>query len=67
MTKKKFGPYTVESSRQDKVFFPDADITKGDVIAYYEKIAEFMLPHLKDRPLILRRFPDGIEAEGFFQ
>jgi bifunctional non-homologous end joining protein LigD len=67
MTKKKFGPYTVESSREDKVFFPDADITKGDVVAYYEKIAEFMLPHLKDRPLILRRFPDGIEAEGFFQ
>jgi bifunctional non-homologous end joining protein LigD len=67
MTQKKFGPYAFESSREDKVFFPEAHITKGDVIAYYEKIAEFMLPHLKDRPLILRRFPDGIEAEGFFQ
>lgn len=67
MMQRKFGPYAFESSREDKVFFPEANITKGDVIAYYEKIAEFMLPHLKDRPLILHRFPDGIEAEGFFQ
>jgi bifunctional non-homologous end joining protein LigD len=67
MTQRKFGRYAFESSREDKVFFPEANITKGDVIAYYEKIAEFMLPHLNDRPLILRRFPDGIEAEGFFQ
>jgi bifunctional non-homologous end joining protein LigD len=67
MTQRKFGSYAFESAREDKIFFPNDHITKGDVIAYYEKIAEFMLPHIKDRPLILRRFPDGIQAEGFFQ
>jgi len=49
------------------VLFPDAGITKGDLIDYYERIAERMLPHLADRPLVLQRFPDGIEREGFYQ
>lgn len=51
----------------DKIFFPKAKITKGDVIGYYEKIADFILPYLKDRPLSLRRNPNGIAEEGFFQ
>ena len=67
MTHRQFGPYVFESSNENKIFFPDCDITKGDVIAYYEKIGEFMLPFLKDRPLTLHRFPDGIQAEGFIQ
>ena len=67
MTHRKFGPYAFESSNESKIFFPDCDITKGDVIAYYEKIGEFMLPFLKDRPLIMHRFPDGIQTEGFIQ
>ena len=67
MTQKRFGPYAFESSRQDKAFFPDSGISKGDVIAYYEKIADVMLPHLKARPLVLQRFPDGIATDGFIQ
>jgi bifunctional non-homologous end joining protein LigD len=67
MTKMTFGPYAFETSNEDKVFFPDSKITKGDVIVYYDKIAEFMLPYLESRPLNLHRFPDGIDAEGFFQ
>jgi len=67
MTLRNFGPYAFESSNENKTFFPDCDITKGDVIAYYEKISDFMLPFLKDRPLTLHRFPDGIQAEGFIQ
>lgn len=51
----------------DKVFWPIDKITKGDVIAYYEAIADFILPYLKDRPESLRRNPDGIANEGFFQ
>ncbi|HYM91222.1 MAG TPA: non-homologous end-joining DNA ligase [bacterium] len=51
----------------DKVFFPDLGLTKGDVIGYYRRIAPYLLPHLRDRPLTLRRWPDGIAGESFFQ
>jgi bifunctional non-homologous end joining protein LigD len=67
MTIARFGPYSVELSSTDKPLFPDSDITKGALIDYYRKIAEVQLPHLRDRPLTLHRFPDGISAEGFFQ
>jgi bifunctional non-homologous end joining protein LigD len=63
----KFGKYTVETSNTDKVFFPDEKITKGDVIEYYHKIADSMLPYLKNRPLAMQRFPDGLDGESFFQ
>jgi bifunctional non-homologous end joining protein LigD len=67
MIQRKFGPHIFESSREDKVFFAGAGVTKGDVIAYYEKVSETMLPYLKERPLTLQRFPDGVESEGFIQ
>lgn len=67
MTARRFGPYSVELSREDKVLFPGSGITKGDLIGYYEKIADVMLPHVKNRPLTLHRFPDGIGREGFYQ
>ncbi len=51
----------------DKVFFPERGYTKGDVITYYRRMAPYILPHLTDRPLSLRRFPDGIEGKDFFQ
>src|SRR5690606_25590579 len=57
----------VEFSNLDKVFFPKEGITKGDIIRYYDSIADYILPYLKDRPQSLRRTPDGIEKEGFFQ
>lgn len=62
-----FGRYVVQTSNEDKVFFPDAGITKGDLIDYYRQVAETMLPYLRHRPLTMRRFPDGIEGEGFYQ
>lgn len=62
-----FGKYKVELSNTEKILFPDDGITKGDVIEYYRKISEVMLPHIKGRPLTLQRFPDGIGEEGFFQ
>lgn len=51
----------------DKVYFPEAGLTKGDVVAYYRQVAPWILPHLADRPLTLRRFPDGIHGAEFFQ
>ncbi|GAB1516508.1 non-homologous end-joining DNA ligase [Actinophytocola sp. KF-1] len=54
-------------SNLDKEFFPDAGLSKGDVIEHYRRVAEEMLPHLRGRPLTMRRYPDGIEGGGFFQ
>jgi bifunctional non-homologous end joining protein LigD len=54
-------------SNLDKVYWPEDGYTKGDLLAYYEKIAPYILPHLKDRPIVLHRFPNGIEGEAFFQ
>jgi len=62
------GDRTVELSHLDKAYFPGDDpITKLDVVDYYERIAEYMLPHVAGRPLILQRFPDGIGDSGFYQ
>jgi bifunctional non-homologous end joining protein LigD len=50
-----------------KVFWPAEGYTKGDLIAYYEQVAPLMLPYLRDRPLVLTRFPDGISGKSFYQ
>ncbi len=57
----------VEISNADKIIFPQKKITKGDMVSYYERIAPLMLPFLKDRPLTLQRFPNGIDESGFYQ
>lgn len=62
-----FGPHVVRPSNTDKPFFPDAGITKGEVIDYYRRIADIALPHVVGRPLTLQRFPDGIGQDGFYQ
>jgi bifunctional non-homologous end joining protein LigD len=51
----------------DKLFFPDEKITKGDLLAYYRSVADVLLPHLRDRPITLVRYPDGITGKHFFQ
>lgn len=56
-----------EPTHLDKVFFPKHKYTKGDLLAYYEAIAPFILPYLKDRPLSMNRMPDGITGMNFFQ
>lgn len=63
----KLGKYNVEIINPDKVFFPKSGIPKQDLISYYKNVADCMLPYLKDRPLTLHRFPDGIGKEGFYQ
>lgn len=57
----------VEVSNPDKIFWPKEKITKGDVIAYYDEMAEYVLPYVVNRPQSMRRTPDGITKEGFFQ
>jgi bifunctional non-homologous end joining protein LigD len=57
----------VETTHPDRVLFPDDGITKGDLVSYYAEIAPIMLPHLKGRPLMLQRFPRGIDEQGFVQ
>ena len=54
-------------SNLDKVLFPAVGFTKGQLIDYYVRIAPVMLPHLRDRPVTFRRFPDGVEGQGFFE
>ena len=54
-------------SNLDKVLYPEAALTKRDVIGYYAAIAPVLLPHIADRPLTLRRYPDGVFGESFFE
>jgi bifunctional non-homologous end joining protein LigD len=56
----------VRLSNQDKVLFPEAGFTKGDMVDYYRRIAPVLLPHLASRPVTLNRFPDGTGEAGFF-
>ncbi|MGH7374293.1 MAG: DNA ligase D [Candidatus Rokuibacteriota bacterium] len=60
-------PARLQPTNVKKVFWPAEGLTKGDLIAYYERVAPLMLPYLKDRPLVLTRFPDGITGKSFYQ
>lgn len=57
----------VPFSNLDKVFWPDEGYTKGDLIEYYRAISPWLLPYLRDRPVVLTRYPDGIAGKSFFQ
>jgi bifunctional non-homologous end joining protein LigD len=56
----------VRFTNRNKVFWPEAGYTKGDLIRYYEEVAEHLLPYLHERPLHMRRFPDGIGGKSFY-
>jgi bifunctional non-homologous end joining protein LigD len=60
-------PPTVTFSNLKKVFWPAEGYTKGDLIEYYRAIGPWLLPYLRDRPLVLTRYPDGIEGKSFYQ
>ena len=57
----------VKLSNLDKLFWADLGITKGDLIDYYTAVAEVLVPHLRERPFTMRRYPDGAEGKAFFQ
>jgi bifunctional non-homologous end joining protein LigD len=54
-------------SNLDKVMYPETGFTKGQVIDYYTRVAPVLLPHLRDRPLTLKRYPDGVEGQHFYE
>ena len=54
-------------SNLNKIYFPESGYTKRNLFAYYYRMADFILPFLRDRPLVLRRYPDGIKGQAFFQ
>jgi bifunctional non-homologous end joining protein LigD len=57
----------VDVTNLDKIFYPKAGFTKGDVIDYYVRVSSVLLPHLKDRPITLKRYPDGVEGFFFYE
>jgi bifunctional non-homologous end joining protein LigD len=58
---------TVEVSNLNKVFYPETGFTKGQIIDYYVKVSPVLLPHLKDRPITLKRYPDGVGGFFFYE
>lgn len=61
------GGHTLEVGNPDKVLFPDVGVTKRDLVDYYARVAEHMVPHTRGRAVAMHRFPDGIGGHGFFQ
>jgi bifunctional non-homologous end joining protein LigD len=63
----RIGPHDVPVSNADKPFFPEAGLTKGDLVQYYLDVATCALPHLRRRPFHMKRFPNGVDGEFFHQ
>ncbi len=61
------GGQKIEVSNLEKVFYPETGFTKGNVIDYYIRVSPFLLPHLKNRPITLKRYPDGVEGFFFYE
>jgi bifunctional non-homologous end joining protein LigD len=60
-------PGGIEPSNLDKVFWADSGLTKGDLLAYFDAVSPFLLREIRDRPLTVKRYPDGIEGFSFYQ
>ncbi|HUR18234.1 MAG TPA: non-homologous end-joining DNA ligase [Acidimicrobiales bacterium] len=67
MTQVSVGGRELSLSNLDKVLYPQAGFTKGEVIGYYQDIAPALLPHLAARPLTLKRYPNGVEGQFFYE
>ena len=63
----KVGNRRLKLSNLDKVFYPGVGFTKGQVIDYYRRVAPALVPHLRNRPLTLKRYPDGVEGQFFYE
>ncbi|HEY5296418.1 MAG TPA: non-homologous end-joining DNA ligase [Verrucomicrobiae bacterium] len=61
------GGKKIDVSNLEKVLYPKTGFTKGDVIDYYVRISKYLLPHLKDRPITLKRYPNGVEGFFFYE
>jgi bifunctional non-homologous end joining protein LigD len=54
-------------SNLNKIYFPELSVKKRELLAYYYRMADYILPFLKDRPIVMRRYPDGVDGKAFFQ
>ncbi len=63
----RIGRRIIEITHADKVLFPKDGITKRELVTYYQRIAPIMLPHLRGRPIMMERYPNGIHSKGFFE
>jgi bifunctional non-homologous end joining protein LigD len=61
------GKREVRVTNLDKVFFPELGLTKGDLIAYYVDVADGVLHHVRRRPMQMKRYPNGVEGDFFYQ
>ncbi len=66
-TRATIGGRELSVTNLEKVLFPDSGFTKGQLIDFYVRIAPVMLPHIRERPLTMKRFPDGVEGKHFFE
>src|SRR5947208_14505888 len=57
----------LQISKPDKVLYPAGKFTKADVLSYYERVARFLLPHFRNRPVTLKRYPNGVFGEAFYE
>ena len=58
---------TLTLTNLGKVLYPQAGFTKAEVLSYYQRVAPLLLPHIADRPVTLKRYPEGVDGEAFFQ
>lgn len=63
---RKIGKHNVSLTNQSKIYYPDDEITKGDVVEFYQSISQYILPHIKNRAQSLNRFPNGIDGMSFY-
>jgi bifunctional non-homologous end joining protein LigD len=63
----RIGRREVKVTNQDKIYFPDRGLTKGDLIAYYVDVADCVLHHVRRRPMQMKRYPDGVDGFFFYQ
>ncbi len=61
------GGHRLSLSNLDKVLYPGAGFTKGQVLDYYTRIADTLVPHMRDRPLTLKRYPEGVDGHFFYE
>lgn len=59
--------HEIEISKPDKIMFPGLHLSKEDLVQYYHKVADYIIPYLKDRPLVMHRYPNGIDNSEFYQ
>ena len=60
------GTHVVQLTNLDKVFWPELGLTKRDLLRYYAEISTALLPHLEDRAMVMKRYPNGIHGKCFF-